>query len=166
MDLEIFVGIWSCVWTRSCFLFCTSQVVSPQTDIHKCPDAFKALCVSKRQNPFCQCLVSFFSVFGWIKESLSSRVDLWSQQCRIHAVKEIIALPGTAFCLDFQVMTSSPFLTVTFAIVLFGILFSCSWSQLWFWWTGFSGAQPSLLQWKKVFGVFFGRLMPALSSAR
>jgi len=95
-----------------------------------------------------------------------------------------LVLAGLLFVSIFQSMTSSPISTVTFAIVVLGIFFSCSGVAFLFSiittesvsliltvvyvsvMTSLSGAQPSLVDLKDVFGGFFGRLMPAMSYAR
>jgi len=175
---------------------------APQTDIHKCPDTFKVLCASNRQDDFVgqasiislalglTSAASSLTVFGGIQKKVYARESTSGASNLAYLLaKEITALPnlllaGLLFVSIFQSMTSSPISTVTFAIVVFGIFFSCSGAAFLFSvlttesisliltvvyvsvMTSVSGAQPSLPQLKKVFGGFFGRLMPALSYAR
>jgi hypothetical protein len=80
--------------------------------------------------------------------------------------KEMTVLPGTALCLhcpndDFVSYLDSHFCYRVFGIfILMLIIFTVVVV------TSLSGAQSSLSQLGKVFGGFFGRLMPALSNAR
>jgi len=175
---------------------------TPLTDIHKCPDTFKGLCASNRKDDFVgqasiislslglTAAASSLTVFGGIEKKVYARESRSGVSNLAYLLaKEITALSnlvlaGLLFVSIFQSMTSSPISTVTFAIVVLGIFFSCSGVAFLFSiittesvsliltvvyvsvMTSLSGAQPSLVDLKDVFGGFFGRLMPAMSYAR